>query len=115
MLEASAGVTYDLHRVPGAFELPLAAQKCARSGKYSGLICLGAVIRGDTPHFDYVCQAATEGISRVALDEGVPVSFGVLTVDNIDQARTRSRPDEYNKGREAAVTALAMFDLLKLI
>lgn len=115
VLEASPGATYDLYRVPGAFELPLAAQKCARSGKYQALICLGAVIRGETPHFAYVARAATHGISRVALDEGIPVSFGVLTVDNIDQAKARSRPDEFNKGREAALTALEMTDLLQKI
>ncbi|MDO8518791.1 MAG: 6,7-dimethyl-8-ribityllumazine synthase [Deltaproteobacteria bacterium] len=114
ILDESPGVTYDVHRVPGAFELPLAAQKCALK-KVSGVICLGAAIRGETPHFDYVCRAATDGILRVGLDSGIPVSFGLLTVDTLEQALSRSASDEFNKGREAALTVLEMFDLLQRI
>lgn len=104
---------YELFRVPGAFEISLAALAAARSKKFDGLVCLGAVIRGETPHFEYVCKAATEGINRVMLECGIPVAFGVLTTDNEDQAKTRSRDDQFNKGREAVLAVLEMIDLLK--
>lgn len=104
---------YELFRVPGAFEISLVALTAARSKKFNGIICLGAVIRGETPHFEYVCKAATEGINRVMLECGLPVAFGVLTTDNEDQAKTRSRDDEFNKGREAVLAVLEMIDLLK--
>ncbi|MBI4411177.1 MAG: 6,7-dimethyl-8-ribityllumazine synthase [Deltaproteobacteria bacterium] len=112
---------YTLFRVPGAFEIPLTARRVAArrvavaSKKYRGIICLGAVIRGETPHFDYICRAATDGISRVALDFGIPLAFGVLTTNTVDEAVARSRPDEFNKGREAAMTVLEMVDLLKTV
>lgn len=116
---------YDVFRVPGAFEIPLAARRVAacrvapkkRSAakKYRGIICLGAVIRGETPHFEYICRAVTDGTARVALSAGIPMAFGVLTANTIDQAMARSRADEYNKGREAAVTVLEMVDLLESI
>lgn len=96
----------DLFRVPGAFEIPLAAKKCALSGKYQGVISLGAVIRGETPHFDYICQAASFGITQAALETGIPIAFGVITANSLDQALARSRRDRYNKGREAAIALL---------
>jgi len=105
----------DIFRVPGAFEIPLTLKKCAATKRYAGLIALGAVIRGDTPHFDYVCRAATDGIGSVALDSGLPTAFGLLTTDNLEQAKARSASNDFNKGRESAVTVLEMIDLLKRI
>ena len=101
--------------VPGAFELPLTAQKLAQTGKYAAIIALGCVIRGGTPHFEYVSAGATEGLNRVQLDSGIPVTFGVLTVDNTEQAIERSGEDPNNKGEEAALTALEMVRLFALI
>lgn len=106
---------YSLFRVPGAFEIPLAAKKCAASKKYQGIVCLGAVIRGETPHFEAICRAATDGLLRVMLDSGLPVGFGLLTTNTPEQAQARSRPDEYNKGREAALTVLEMIDFLNTV
>lgn len=103
----------DVAWVPGAFEIPLIAQKMAKSGKYDAVITLGAVIRGSTPHFDYVCNEAAKGVSRVALDTGVPTVFGVLTVDTIEQAIERAGTKAGNKGWEAAVTAIEMANLGK--
>lgn len=99
--------------VPGAFEIPLAAQKMASSGKYDGVICLGAVIRGSTPHFDYVAAEVSKGIARVSLDSNLPVIFGVLTTDTIEQAIERAGTKAGNKGWEAAVTAIEMANLLR--
>lgn len=99
--------------VPGAFEIPLIAQKMAESGKYDAVITLGAVIRGATPHFDYVCNEAAKGVSAVALKTGVPTIFGVLTVDSIEQAIERAGTKAGNKGYEAAVTAIEMANLTK--
>jgi len=101
-----------LVRVPGAFELPLAAQRCA-AADVDGVICLGCVIRGDTPHFDYVCSECTRGLGSVALDSGLPVGFGVLTCDDIEQAQRRAGDDRENKGEEAALTVLEMVSLLR--
>ncbi|WP_345784625.1 6,7-dimethyl-8-ribityllumazine synthase [Phascolarctobacterium sp.] len=101
--------------VPGAFEIPLAAQKLAVSGKYDAVICLGAVIRGSTPHFDYVCAEASKGVAHVGLETGVPVSFGVLTTENIEQAVERAGTKAGNKGVDAAMTAIEMVNLLKNI
>ncbi len=92
--------------VPGAFELPVVAQHLARSGAVDAVICLGAVIRGDTGHYEFVAGECASGLQRVQLDTGVPVVFGVLTTDSVDQALERSRPDRTNKGREAALTAV---------
>lgn len=92
--------------VPGAFELPIVAKKIASSGKYSAIVCLGAVIKGDTSHFDFVCTAAMEGILQVGLDSGIPVIFGVLTCDSDEQAKDRCKNDESNKGFEAVETAI---------
>lgn len=98
--------------VPGAFELPLAASHAIREGGADAVVCLGAVIRGDTAHFDFVAGECASGIQRVALDTGMPVVFGVLTTDDVAQALERSDPGERNKGYEAALTALEMLDLL---
>jgi 6,7-dimethyl-8-ribityllumazine synthase len=99
--------------VPGAFEIPLVAKQVAESGERDAVVCVGAVIRGDTPHFDFVADACASGISRVALDTGVPVAFGVLTTDDRDQAFARAGGAEGNKGAEAAATAVEMVDLLR--
>jgi 6,7-dimethyl-8-ribityllumazine synthase len=103
-----------VERVPGAFELPLAAQAFARKG-VDAVVALGCVIRGGTPHFEYVSGACTDGLQRVMLDTGVPVSFGVLTVDTLAQALERSSPDALNKGGEALTSAVAMVDVLRRI
>ena len=102
-----------LVRVPGAFEIPLAAQKLADSGKYNGIICLGAVIRGATPHFDYVAGECTKGLAHVMLKSGVPVGFGVLTVDTLEQAIERAGSKAGNKGVEAAAAVLEMVRVLE--
>ena len=101
--------------VPGAFEIPLVAKKLAKSDKYDGVICLGAVIRGSTPHFDYVSSEVTKGIAHVSLETEKPVIFGVLTTDTIEQAIERAGTKAGNKGYEAAVTAIEMANLLKNI
>ena len=98
--------------VPGAFELPLLAARLAASGRFDAVIALGAVIRGGTPHFDYVAGSCAEGLSRVALDHEVPVVFGVLTTDDVEQALERAGTGEGNKGFDSAVTALEMVDTL---
>jgi 6,7-dimethyl-8-ribityllumazine synthase len=98
--------------VPGAFEIPLVAKKLAKSQKYDGVICLGAVIRGATPHFDYVSSEVSKGIANVSLETEVPVIFGVLTTDTIEQAIERAGTKAGNKGYEAAMTAIEMANLL---
>lgn len=98
--------------VPGAYEIPLIAQKMARSDKYDAVICLGAVIRGSTPHFDYVANEVSKGIAHVSLETGKPVIFGVLTTDNIEQAIERAGTKAGNKGFDAAVTAVEMCNLI---
>lgn len=100
-------------RVPGAFELPVVARKSAASGLYDAVICLGAVIRGDTPHFDFVAAEAAKGIAMSAMDSGIPVAFGVLTTDTMEQAFERSGIKSGNKGWDAAVTAIEMADLYR--
>ena len=105
----------DLVKVPGAFEIPLAADRLASSKKYDAIICLGAVIRGDTPHFDYVAGAASNGILQVASKYSLPVIFGVLTTDTVEQAVERAGGKQGNKGYDAAITALEMADLIKKI
>jgi 6,7-dimethyl-8-ribityllumazine synthase len=99
-----------VHRfdVPGAFELPLAAKLCAESGRFAGVACLGAVIRGETDHYDYVCSEAARGVADVALQTGVPCAFGVLTCESMDQALARAGGDERDQGRVAALTAMRM-------
>jgi 6,7-dimethyl-8-ribityllumazine synthase len=98
---------------PGAFELPLVAQAFANAGKVDAVLCFGAVIRGDTGHYDFVAGECASGIQRVQLDTGVPIVFGVLTTDTLEQAFERSEPDETNKGREAALTGIEMVRLLR--
>jgi 6,7-dimethyl-8-ribityllumazine synthase len=102
----------ELVRVPGAYELPLAAQQLAKSGRYQAIIALGAVIKGATPHFDYVCGECASGLSRVSQELGVPVAFGVLTTDTIEQAIERAGNKAGNKGSDAALVALEMANLL---
>jgi len=102
-------------RVPGSFEIPLMAKKLAGSGKYDAVICLGAVIRGATPHFEYISAEVTKGIAQVALESGVPVSFGILTTDSIEQAIERAGTKSGNKGWDAALAAIEMVNVLKTI
>lgn len=102
----------DLAWVPGAFEIPLVAKKLAESKRYQGVICLGAVIRGATPHFDYVSSEVTKGVASTSLQLGLPIIFGVLTTDNIEQAIERAGTKAGNKGWDAAVTAIEMANLL---
>jgi 6,7-dimethyl-8-ribityllumazine synthase len=97
-------------RVPGAFELPVVADRFAATGRYDGIVCLGVVVRGGTPHFDYVCRAVTDGCVRVSLDHRLPVGFGVLTVDDLDQARAR-----LDKGREAVAAVLETLAVLRSV
>ncbi len=98
----------DVAWVPGAFEIPLAARALAQSGRYAGVIVLGSVIRGGTPHFDYVCSGVTDGVREVMRDTGIPVAFGVLTTDDIDQALARCGGEHGHKGEEAARVAIEM-------
>jgi 6,7-dimethyl-8-ribityllumazine synthase len=103
-----AGASVEVHAVPGAFELPLAAKYCADTGRYAGVACLGAVIRGETDHYEFVCSEAANGIARVGLDTGVPVSFGVLTVENMEQALARVGGGKRHQGEDAARAVLRM-------
>lgn len=98
--------------VPGAFEIPLVAQKLAASGKYNAVITLGAVIRGSTTHYDYVCNEVAKGVAKVQLDTGIPVVFGIVTTENIEQAIERAGTKSGNKGYDAAITAIEMTNLL---
>jgi len=104
-----------IYRVPGAFELPLVAKKLAGSKRFDAVICLGAVIRGATPHFEYVSAEVSKGIANVGLELGVPISFGVLTTDTIEQAIERAGAKAGNKGWDAAMAAIEMVDLLRQI
>ena len=101
--------------VPGAFEIPLIASKMAKSGKYDAIICLGAVIRGSTSHYDYVCSEVSKGIAAVGLDSGIPVLFGVLTTENIEQAIERAGTKAGNKGYACALSAIDMVNLIRQI
>jgi len=101
--------------VPGAFEIPLAALALAKSGKYDGIVCVGAVIRGATTHYDYVCNETAKGISHVSLTTGIPCSFGVITTENLEQAFERAGSKAGNKGFESAVAVIEMANLLKKI
>jgi 6,7-dimethyl-8-ribityllumazine synthase len=100
-------------RVPGAFEIPLIADKLAASGRYDALVCLGAVIRGDTPHFDYVCDAVTRGIGAAVQSHKIPIGFGVLTTDDVQQAMERAGAKDANKGYEALLTVVEMISVLR--
>ena len=110
-----AGAYVEVHDVPGAFELPLAAKYCAESGRYAGVACLGAVIRGETDHYDYVCAEAARGIARVSLDTGVPCAFGVLTVDTMEQALARVGGGKRHQGEDAARAVLRMAELRRAL
>ncbi|MBR1445085.1 MAG: 6,7-dimethyl-8-ribityllumazine synthase [Firmicutes bacterium] len=109
------GDNIDLAWVPGAFEIPLIAEKLAKSGKYDAVICLGAVIRGATSHYDYVCAEVSKGIAAVGLDSGIPVLFGILTTDNIEQAIERAGTKSGNKGYDCALSAIEMINLIRKI
>lgn len=102
-------------RVPGAFEIPLVARQLARSGRVDAVICLGAVIRGDTPHFEYISTEVSRGILQASLETDVPVVFGVLTTDTVAQATERADPGKLNRGADAARTAIEMANLMKLL
>ncbi|HXI10790.1 MAG TPA: 6,7-dimethyl-8-ribityllumazine synthase [Thermodesulfobacteriota bacterium] len=102
-------------KVPGSFEMPVVAKTLAKSGNYDAIICVGCVIRGSTPHFDYVAGEAAKGIAKVALDYECPVSFGVITADNLEQAIERAGTKSGNKGRDAALTAIEMANLIKTL
>lgn len=104
-----------IYKVPGSFELPLTAKKLAKSGRYDAVICLGAIIRGATPHFEYISAEVSKGIAVVGLETEVPVVFGVLTTDTIEQAIERAGTKSGNKGADAAMTAIEMVDLFKKI
>jgi 6,7-dimethyl-8-ribityllumazine synthase len=99
------------HEVPGAFELPVGAKWCAESGRFAGVVCLGAVIRGETDHYDYVCSEAARGVQEVGLRTGVPCAFGVLTCETMEQALARSGGDVRNQGRNSALAVLRMAEL----
>ncbi|MCK5706315.1 MAG: 6,7-dimethyl-8-ribityllumazine synthase [Candidatus Aureabacteria bacterium] len=103
----------DTYIVPGAFEIPFAAKKLSEAGKYDAILCLGAVIRGDTPHFDYISAEVSKGISQISLSSKIPVIFGVLTVDSIEQAIERAGTKAGNKGIDAAISAIEMINLFK--
>ncbi len=103
----------EVFRVPGAFELALTARKVAETGRFSAVVCLGAVLRGQTPHFDFVASEAAKGVSRVSLETGLPVIFGVITTDTIEQAVDRAGARAGNRGAEAALAAIEMADLLE--
>jgi 6,7-dimethyl-8-ribityllumazine synthase len=111
VLEEADAAGIDVFDVPGAFELPLAARYAARSGRYAGVVCLGAVIRGETDHYEFVCAEAARGIQDVQLETGVPCAFGVLTVDDIEQALARAGGDKRDQGRHAAGAVLRMAEL----
>jgi len=105
----------EIVKVPGAFEIPLLAKKMANKGKYNAVICLGAVIRGSTPHFDYVCAEVSKGIAAVSMDSEVPVIFGILTTDSIEQAIERAGTKAGNKGWSAAIAAVEMANLIEVV
>lgn len=102
-------------RVPGSFEIPLAAKRCAASGEFDAVVCVGAIIRGETPHFDYLAATVTNGIASASLETGVPVSYGIITADTVEQAINRAGVKAGNKGFEAAMSAVEMANLLRQI
>ncbi len=104
---------WSIVRVPGSFEIPLTVQKLAKSGNWDVIICLGALIRGETPHFDYIAAEVTKGIAAVSLDTGVPVTYGVITADTVDQAIDRAGLKAGNKGVEAAMAAVELYNLYR--
>ncbi|MEK6599265.1 MAG: 6,7-dimethyl-8-ribityllumazine synthase [Deltaproteobacteria bacterium] len=100
-------------KVPGSFEMPVAAQAMIKNGRYDAVICLGAIIRGSTPHFDYIASEAAKGIAKLSLEAGLPISFGIITADNLEQAIERAGTKSGNKGRDAALSAIEMANLFK--
>jgi 6,7-dimethyl-8-ribityllumazine synthase len=114
-LEAAGVVSVERFVVPGAYELAQAAAKAAATGRFDAIVCLGCLIRGETPHFDYIAQAASHGILRAAQDAGVPAAFGLLTTNTAEEAIARSTPGDANKGREAATAAIEMVRLYRTI
>lgn len=102
-----------LYKVPGSFEIPVIAKKLARAGKVDGILCLGVLIRGDTPHFDFLSAEVTKGLAQIAMEEGIPVSYGILTVDTIEQGIERAGTKAGNKGYDAAFALVEMLSLLK--
>ena len=100
-------------KVPGSFEMPVAAQAMIKNGSYDAVICLGAIIRGSTPHFDYIASEAAKGIAKLSLEAGLPISFGIITADNLEQAIERAGTKSGNKGRDAALSAIEMANLFK--
>ncbi len=111
----AGGDSIDVVRVPGAFEIPVAAKNLAATGRYNAVICLGTVIRGETTHFEHISNEASKGVAAAALESGIPISFGVLTVENLEQAVDRAGLKSGNKGFEAAMTAIEMANLLKKV
>ena len=111
----AAHESVDVVRVPGAFEIPLAAKRLAETGRYDAIVCLGAVMRGDTPHFEHISTEASKGVAAAALGTGIPMSFGILTVENLEQAVDRAGLKSGNKGFEAALTAVEMANLLNKV
>ena len=103
----------DVIWVPGSFEIPIVAQKLAKSKKYDAVICLGAIVRGATPHFDYIANEVAKGVSKVSLDTGIPCIFGIITADSLEQAIERAGTKQGNRGRDAAVNAIEMANLVK--
>jgi 6,7-dimethyl-8-ribityllumazine synthase len=109
--EGISAASVHVHEVPGAYELPLAAKLCAESGRFAGVACLGAVIRGETDHYDFVCAEAARGIQNVALETGVPCAFGVITCETMEQAMARAGGDKRDQGRNAAIAVMRMASL----
>jgi 6,7-dimethyl-8-ribityllumazine synthase len=103
----------DVYKVPGAFEVPLVAKKIAKAGKADGVLCIGALIRGDTPHFDFLSAEVTKGLAQIAMEDGVPVAFGMLTVDTVEQGIERAGTKAGNKGYDAAFSLVETLNLLK--
>ena len=113
MTNGGADENVTVVRVPGAFEIPIVADKMAASGRYDGLVCLGAVIRGDTPHFEYVCDAVTAGVGEAIRTHKLPIGFGVLTTDDVQQAMDRAGMKDSNKGYEALLTVIEMIHVIR--
>jgi 6,7-dimethyl-8-ribityllumazine synthase len=105
----------EVARVPGAFEIPLVARTMAKTGRFDAVICLGAVIRGDTPHFEYICAQVSRGVGQAALDTDIPVIFGVLTTETVAQAVERADPKKFNRGGEAAKSAIEMVRVMRMV
>jgi 6,7-dimethyl-8-ribityllumazine synthase len=114
LLRSGASETdINIVKVPGSFEIPVAAQALIKNGKYDAIICLGAIIRGSTPHFDYIASEAAKGIARLSMEAGLPIAFGIITADSIEQAIERAGTKSGNKGRDAALNAIEMANLFK--